>query len=197
METRHLHVYDEDGEPSLIAWFDDFAEVHPFMALSNFYEGEPLHLSLVDDTFATGEHAFAAMKAYHGGKTAQYHRIKNADSPGEAKALGQMCELRPDWEAVKYDVMMAILREKFTVTRVEGDVLLDTMEALLVEGTYWDDRVWGVSLFSDRSPLLAPGRNWLGTMLMARRAELRAEKLYNHVHNTGSYNELFAIKRSV
>jgi ribA/ribD-fused uncharacterized protein len=199
---KRLHVWNTmeptpEPTPELIAWFDDFNDIHEFVALSNFYEGEPLFVPIVGFTVPTGEHAFAAMKAFKNGVDGQLERIVNAASPGEAKALGQTCKLRPDWEAVKYDVMMAVLRAKFTLDRVEGEVLLSTGNALLIEGTYWDDRVWGVSLFSDRSPLTAPGRNWLGTLLMARRAELKAEQLFDIAHNTGAYNGIFAIQKSV
>jgi ribA/ribD-fused uncharacterized protein len=188
--TKHLHIFDEGGNPEVIAWFDDFDGVHDYMALSNFYEGEPLNIPwFSDEPFATGEHAFAAMKAV---RRDEFKRIQKSRSPGEAKALGQACKLRPDWESVKYDVMLAVLREKFTLDRVEGRVLLSTGDALLIEGTYWEDMVWGVALFNDRNPLMAPGRNWLGTMLMARRAELKAERLFGHRHQTGAYNAVFA-----
>lgn len=187
------HYYDSDGNPTLIGWFDDFDGDHDYIALSNFFEGDPIYISEFCPyaAFNTGEHAFAAMKARDKDQRA---RIRNAGSPGEAKALGRACDLREDWEAVKYDVMMAILRAKFTLDRYEGDVLLSTGNALLVEGTYWYDTVWGVAL--DESPtetlIRQPGRNWLGTMLMARRAELVAEKLYGLEATTGEHNARFA-----
>lgn len=190
--TEHLHIFTGDGRPEVIAWFDDFDGDHPYRALSNFYVGEPLRIPHLDKihTFATGEHAFAAMKAR---KQVEYEMIRDARSPGQAKALGRRCALRPDWEIVKYDAMLAVVRSKFTLEREEGDILLNTGDALLVEGTYWDDMVWGVALFEDRNPLMAPGRNWLGTMLMARRAELKAESYFGHRHDTGVYNALFSV----
>lgn len=140
--------------------------------LSNFYEGDPI---VVDDlTFATGEHLFQALKA----KTQKaFEMVRTADGPDHAKSLGRSIPLRDDWEAAKYDVMALTLRAKFTLGRPEGPWLLATGDALLVEGTYWGDRVWGIDLkpFPARADPTAYGRNWLGTLLMARRAELRHE----------------------
>lgn len=192
--SDRLNVVTGNGRPIVIAWFDDFDGPHDFAALSNFYEGEPIAIKAWGDTFKTGEHAFAAMKAYDEyGKTVSYMQIRDANGPGGAKALGRVCRLRDDWEEVKYDVMMTVLRHKFTLDREEGKVLLQTGDALLIEGTFWGDHVWGVALGENSEPLAEPGRNWLGTMLMARRAELRAETLFNVKAETGEYNGLFCI----
>lgn len=192
--SQRLHAFDEQGDPTIIGWFDEFDGDHPYRALSNFYEGEPFWMLAIDSEvpFKTGEHAFASMKTI---KRSEYQTIRDARSPGQAKALGRKCMLRADWEEVKYDAMMAVLRAKFTLDRYEGNVLLQTKSALLIEGTYWGDRVWGIDLPDARHiyPFHAPGRNWLGTMLMARRAELRAEARFDVKINTGGYNELFVI----
>lgn len=163
-----------------ILWFDDFPEegeqpsnYHRF--LSNFYVGDPIVLSELkweDDTpieFMTGEHAFQALKALDEN---EFYEILSSPNPSVSKARGRKCTLRPDWETVKLDVMALVVRSKFTLVREEGQKLLQTGDALLTEGTFWGDQVWGVDL---RIPE-HPGRNWLGTLLMARRAELRAEK---------------------
>jgi ribA/ribD-fused uncharacterized protein len=187
---EYLHQFAADGSPMVIAWFDDFDGEHEYRVLSNFYEGEPIWIPVMKEFFATGEHAFAAMKA---GSNRDMMAIQSASSPGQAKALGRSVRLRHNWEVIKYDAMMAVLRAKFTLDREEGHVLLKTEDALLVEGTYWHDQVWGVALNSRTAdPLLAPGRNWLGTMLMARRAELRAEQMFRVAHPTVAYNAQFA-----
>lgn len=177
---------------SLIINFDDFDGPNKHRFLSNFYIGSPINLWGYE--FTTGEHAFQAMKA---GYPHQRKGIANARTPGESKSLGRSCVLRPDWEHVKYDVMAAVLRAKFTIEREEGKGLLGTGNALLVEGTAWGDRVWGTAgrrvaeSLQPPTVVKSPGRNWLGTLLMARRAELRAEELYGVIHNTGQYNEHF------
>lgn len=174
----------------LILWFDEFdgSGANSYRFLSNFFVGEPL---IIDGwTFATGEHAFQAAKAKN---LKTFEMVRTADGPGHAKALGRGIPLRDDWEAVKYDVMAAVIRSKFTLERQEGLDLYDTGEALLVEGTYWGDTVWGVDLHSPTSEELPTrhGRNWLGTLLMARRAELRAEQLFGMPVRTASSNTAF------
>lgn len=164
-------------EPKVIAWFDDFNGPNEYGFLSNFYVGEPLESGPY--TYQTGEHMFQAYKATG---AAQHRAIAAAVDPHDAKRLGKTGKLRADWEAVKYDVMRLVLLTKYTQNRAEGALLLATGNALLVEGTYWNDRVWGVDLKlappNGSRDHRAPGRNWLGHLLMARRAELLAEVEY-------------------
>jgi len=121
--------------------------------------------------FQTGEHAFQALKAH---TPEDFYYVATASDPNETKFRGRTISLRPDWEQVKYDVMAAVVRAKYTLDREEGKRLLETGDRLLVEGTWWKDEVWGVDL----NAAGLPGRNWLGTLLMARRAELRAMQTF-------------------
>lgn len=181
------------GDPLVIANFDDFDGPNEWRFLSNFYVGEPL--AYRQRTYLSGEHMFQSFKA----RTPEDHdKINRAATPGEAKANGRhYLHLRMDWERVKFDVMRVVLRTKFQQGREECALLLATGDALLVEGTTWGDRVWGVDLKRGRAEVedswkragrgehpewdsgegweAAPGRNWLGVLLMARRAELVAE----------------------
>lgn len=166
---KQTHVIDFDA-------FDD--RKNPYRFLSNFYRGSDI--DCFGSTWYTGEHAFQAMKTLN---HEDRKWVADAPTPGIAKKRGRSVQLRDDWEAVKYDVMMAVIRAKFKPSRGESRMLLDTGDMLLVEGTRWGDRVWGVA----GTNLASPGRNWLGTMLMARRAELRAEVR----HNTRKWNERF------
>ena len=182
-----------------ILWFDDLGTGNEeYRFLSNFYEGEPItlpgvtweallaadafvdrhvHLHALTGSvgFATGEHAFAAMK-FWGSDAEHFFDIVHASGPNPAKVLGRSRKhpLRADWEVVKLDVMAAVTRAKYTLDREEGKRLLETGDRLLVEGNFWGDEVWGVALDVEG----VPGRNWLGTLLMARRAELRAAQAY-------------------
>lgn len=162
--------------------FDAFDGPNEYAFLSNFYKGEPI--VVFDATWPTGEHAYQGMKCL---ESLDRETIRTAKTPGIAKRLGRSITLRPAWESKKYDVMAAVLRAKFTLDRKEGMLLLETGNVLLTEGTNWNDRVWGV----DGHDLSSPGRNWLGTLLMARRAELRAERIYGTAHMTGQYNAEF------
>jgi ribA/ribD-fused uncharacterized protein len=74
--------------------------------------------------------------------------------------------LRPDWEAVKVDVMRRAVRAKFTQHTELRAILLETADAILVEHTA-RDAFWGDG--GDGS-----GRNVLGQILMEVREELRA-----------------------
>ncbi|MGL5909528.1 MAG: NADAR family protein, partial [Phycicoccus sp.] len=94
-------------------------------------------------------------------------RVLAAPTPGAAKRLARAIPLRPDWEAEKLGVMRAALRLKFPVYRTTlTDALLATGDALLVEGNTWGDQFRGV--------VAGAGQNWLGHLLMARRAEVRS-----------------------
>lgn len=169
-----------NADPKLmIDWFDYFGgddePKNGYRFLSNFYV-EPFKLSLrVGKTlwkpreFITGEHAFQAAKATN---AKDFNAIADAKTPSQAKALGRSCQLRPDWEVEKLDVMRQVLDAKFSMESdcIATDWLLATGDALLVEGTWWHDVVWGVDLNTEGTP----GRNLLGVLLMARRAELRA-----------------------
>lgn len=166
------------GIPNVISYFDDFdAPDNQWRFLSNFYTGTPIHFGSY--VALTGEHLFQAMKAR---RSVDFRKILASATPGEAKANGRhLLALRPDWERVKYDAMRYVLACKFNFGREEGPMLLSTENALLVEGTYWKDTVWGMALTREDGDEPgdgwhhAPGRNWLGTLLMARRAELFAE----------------------
>lgn len=172
------------GIPHVISYFDDFDEPdNTWRFLSNFYIGDPIHFTPAGPggatfTALTGEHMFQAYKA---GEGRSFKKILAAATPGEAKAEGRhLLRLRGDWERVKYDVMRYVLALKFTLDREEGRQLLATGDALLVEGTHWGDKVWGVALPKDEEEpgaawARSPGRNWLGVLLMARRAELVGE----------------------
>lgn len=128
--------------------------------LSNFYP------SPVTDTeghaYPSVEHYYQAMKTLD-----PFHRqeVREARSPGHAKRAGRAVPLRPDWEAIKYDVMFEGIRQKFAPDSPLAAYLLATEHHLLVEGNTWGDRTWG--------RVDGHGKNWLGTILMAWRCELR------------------------
>lgn len=158
MSQRELNQYPK----RVIDYFDSFEGPNEYAFLSNFYLSPVRVLGM---KFPTAEHAFQAWKATREG---QFEGIRKVKTPGAAKAGGRNCELRPDWETVKYDVMAMVVRAKFHPTSLLADELVGTGDALLIEGTYWGDTVWGVDLRQKGYQ----GNNWLGRILMARRAEL-------------------------
>jgi N-glycosidase YbiA len=151
--------------PKIIDYFD----APPYEWLSNFY----IHtVSYQGRDWMTTEHAYQAAKTLN---SEYQERIRQAESPGQAKWLGQRRQfdrfgiaLRKDWETVKYDIMIDLLRIKFSDPELRRK-LLSTGDAKLVEGNTWNDRVWGV--------VDGEGQNNLGRSLMLVRAEKRAEYL--------------------
>jgi hypothetical protein len=135
--------------------------------LSNFYESPITDKKLVFSTFPTVEHYYQAAKTT---SLTEYFAIATADTPGKAKRLGQKCQIRPDWEEKKDDVMRTALKLKFSNPELKQK-LLDTGDSYLVEGNTWHDREWGVC-FCSRCER-APGKNKLGRMLMDLREELK------------------------
>ena len=87
----------------------------------------------------------------------------------EAKRLGRRVRLRSDWEQVKYDVMLDVVRAKFNQHPDLAQKLLATGDEELVEGNDWGDTYWGVCN--------GRGKNMLGKILMRVRAELRGENI--------------------
>ena len=135
-----------------------FRGKHAF--LSNFYPGKILFERQV---YPTVEHAYQAAKTL---KEGERYRIRNARTPGEAKALGKKITLRKDWDQKKLEVMLFLLRAKFSNPRLRR-ALLGTGNLDIVEENLWGDGFWGVDIRTGQ------GENWLGRLLMQVRAEAR------------------------
>ena len=133
-----------------------FRGEHAF--LSNFYLCSVLYNGI---TFTNTEAAFQAQKT-----TDPEQQKAFADlSPAKAKSAGRRVTLRADWENVKFQIMYEVCRAKFTQHPELAKMLLDTGDALLVEGNHWGDKVWG--------QVKGEGQNRLGQILMRIRNELR------------------------
>lgn len=128
--------------------------------LSNFFATE---IEAEGDYYPTLEHAFQAMKT---SDLRLRTMIRMSPTPGIAKRAGRGLPPRSDWEDVKLDVMLQLLRKKFHKPEL-ADLLLATGEAVLIEGNTWGDQYWGVSN--------GRGQNHLGRLLMQVRNELFAE----------------------
>lgn len=135
----------------------------PYGAFSNF---SAHRLFLKGKTWRTTEHYFQAQK-FAG--TGHEEEIRRVDSPMIAARLGRDRKkpLRPDWEAVKENIMREAIRAKFTQHEDLRQLLLDTADATLVEHTA-NDRYW-----ADGGD--GTGLNRLGILLMELRTALRSE----------------------
>lgn len=147
---------------------DRFAGTYGF--LSNFSAAE---VSLDGESYPSVEHAFQAAKALLDQTTTLTHPllagktvekrwreiIQEAETPAKAKRLGRrVTPIRPDWEEIKVQVMRDLLWQKFSPGRKHLQWLLDTRDAILIEGNTWGDVTWGVCN--------GQGANRLGVLLM-------------------------------
>lgn len=133
--------------------------------LSNFYRAD---VQLDKKVYPTTEHAFQAAKTLEPGER---RMIQLSGTPGIAKRLGRKVKLRKDWENVKLDVMLDLLRQKFQDPHLR-EKLLSTGDATLIEGNTWGDKFWGAVLTDGKWV----GQNHLGKLLMKVRRGLMEEE---------------------
>lgn len=127
--------------------------------LSNMF---PCTIVFENQTYKSAESAFQAAKCID-----KKDRIPFTEKNGyEAKKLGRKVPLRPDWEAIKTDVMYNILKIKFSNPDLK-EKLLQTKNKILIEENTWNDTFWGVNKNTKT------GENNLGKILMKIREELQ------------------------
>lgn len=150
----------------------------PHRYLSNFWDSPvtfPCVASGGSQVFAdfgkreklpSGEHL------YHFYKWASHphrlERIREAKTPGEAKRAGQGAP--PLWHQHRLSAMRFVLESKFVPGLAPARFLVETGDRPLVEYNTWGDTFWGVTT-DERGGY--QGHNWLGRLLMDRRAALR------------------------
>lgn len=94
------------------------------------------------------------------------------EAPSVAKRHGRCVDLRPDWEDVKYQLMVDVCYAKFTQNTELGNVLLETGDEEIIENTTgWHDNIWGNCECS--KCVNKVGKNLLGKALMEVRDMLR------------------------
>ena len=182
---RHCHDPVEHTNAFGETVIDSFRNEYDF--LSNFHLGSLVTLWGVN--FSTSEHAFQWAKT-HDPKEKEtvlftLHQYNDHDAvaipttPGQAKRAGAEVTKRPDWDEVVLDIMYEVLMAKFTQNWDLRQKLLDTGEALLIEGNTWCDNFWGEC----KCPKCEKKEkhNYLGKLLMRLRTELgHASKIYCH-----------------
>lgn len=134
---------------------------------SNFY---PVIVELDGLNYPTVEHAYQAAKS-----TEHFYRMLivalPASKAGLAKRRGRNIKLRPDWEKLKIEIMHDLLCKKFSQDPLKS-ALLDTDDAIIIEGNVWHDNIWG-DCFCGTKCKNIEGQNWLGRLLMEVRNEIR------------------------
>jgi ribA/ribD-fused uncharacterized protein len=119
--------------------------------------------------YPTAEHAYVAAKTLDPEIRASVRRI---DTPGNAKYRGRSIVLRADWDDVRDEVMLAIVRSKFTRNPQAREQLIATGDAELIEGNTWHDNYWGRCRCKGCRGVVE-AHNVLGRLLMMVREELR------------------------
>ena len=134
-------------------------------SFSNF---APYPIEVDGKTRPTSEHYFQTQE-FAG--TEHEEAVRPAGSPLEAARMGRDRgrPLRPDWGAVKDDVMREAVRAMFRQYSELRTALLSTGDAIIVEHTE-NDSYWGDG--GDGS-----GRNMRGRILVEVREELRSTSL--------------------
>lgn len=136
---------------------DKFKDKYAF--LSNYKYSK---ISFGTYNFACVESAFQGIKDTE--NIVEYQYL----SPSEGRYKGRHCNMRPDWETIKDQVMYALLIIKFCDNTMESkrnrSRLMSTGDAILIEGTTWHDNYWG-NCTCERCRA-NPGENKLGKILM-------------------------------
>lgn len=141
--------------------------------LSNFYQHPFTYKGLV---YPNAEAAFQAQKCSSDADRIKYTLQKK---PVRAKQMGKKEPNFPkNWDEISYDIMLDILRAKFSVPEL-AEMLESTGDAYLEEGNRWHDNRWGNCTCEKCST--KEGENWLGKILMHIRHTNRTK--YMHIEN--------------
>ena len=154
------YFQDSDGVVQAIETEDKILGLFgKYRPLSNFHVA---NVQIGDLVFRSSEAAYMAEKTP---LLLEKLALLQAPTPSEARILGQRVKLRDDWEDVKVEKMLMVLRAKFTQDEFCRNLLLSTGDKYIEETNWWGDDFWGKCTQN--------GQNNLGKLLMQIREELR------------------------
>jgi len=107
--------------------------------------------------------------------------VQEVNNPREAKKRGRQIKLRADWEDVKVNFMLSLLRIKFMLPDLRKK-LVATSDKELIEGNWWHDNEWGDCHCKKCENI--PGRNLLGKLLMHVRREIILNYAFGNTEET-------------
>lgn len=110
----------------------------------------------------TSEHYYQAMKTTD---PELQEKVRTCLSPRDAKNLAKTFHLRENWEQIKYDIMVKVIRAKVEQHTSIRDMLISTGDEEIGEASPFDYE-WGLG--ADGT-----GKNLLGKVLMQIRVALR------------------------
>lgn len=128
--------------------------------LSNYAECK---ITIRGIEYQSVENAYMACK----NTSPEWKELCRTSSAAQAKRESKNILLRDNWDEVKLRVMKACLDQKFAQEPFR-QLLIDTGNQNIVEGTYWKDTYWGVDLKQDPNI----GENHLGRIIMQIRNEI-------------------------
>ena len=136
----------------------------PYRYMSNFHIAPVIYEGL---EYPSTENGYQAAKSTDPEIRKQFQNI----TPSESKKLGQKIAKRPDWDEIKYQVMLDLCTYKFTMHSDLREALLSTYPKYISEENHWHDTYWGVCN--------GIGENMLGKTLMRIREELKQGSVSN------------------
>jgi len=135
--------------------------------LSNFYTHEDMVIEYKGLIYTSTEAAYQAQKEKDPLARVKYTKM----TPAQSKKAGKKADIVPNWEKKKEQVMLDLLRIKFSIPFL-AEQLIATHPHELVEGNWWGDIWWGICQ--------GVGQNKLGKLLMKVRKEIMdAQELEN------------------
>ncbi len=136
-----------------------------FRFLSNFHVHS---VTFEGDDYIATENAYQAAKTTDPALRARFFSVqpKVAKKLGSHPDKGGIIVMREGWDGLRLNVMKELQALKFEPGTELSQRLLDTGDDELVEDNWWNDTFWG--------RCNGVGYNWLGVLLMERRALLRS-----------------------
>ena len=135
--------------------------------LSNFY---PCLVTINGLTYKNSEVAYQSMKTLDVDDRVRFTEYEAVES----KKKGKKLEIRPDWDEVKYPLMVEVLYAKFTQNEDLKEKLLATGDEEFLENTTrWHDNIWGNCNCEKCKDI--PGQNLLGKAIGEVRDMIRSE----------------------
>lgn len=139
----------------------------PDSYLSNYY---PCSVAYRRNIFTSSEACYQSEKFDDWAIRRTFSLLNADESRKVAHCISRLQKQK--WDAMKFDVMVDILRAKFTQNHDLAQNLLQTDDAILIENTSsWHDNIWGRCLCDCCKNL--PYENLLGKALMRVRQELK------------------------
>lgn len=157
---KEEYSWNDIPKDHVIKFYDrDYDRDKDYFEFTNFHESGVIILD--GQWWHTPEHYYQAQKTIDQKMQAQIREAANAHT---AKELGRRVTLRPDWEKIKFGIMLKVLWAKFTSYDYLRDMLLNTGNKILMEDSL--DPIWGIGHDGH-------GENMFGKILMFVRHALR------------------------